>query len=456
MFQLIVTVLLCAAGLAAGAASAYYFLRARRQEAAAPDPTDTVVEMRALGQRIETLVGQQQLQGETARHQMAQKMEAVVESVTQQRTHVAGLQSELRHEVRRRDAEMDEIRHQLTSIQQMATRTALPAAPAAALPPVEPTPVQAEPVQAEPVFAAPPLAAEPPAASPPDAFEIAAFEPLAAAAPVATFEPTGDGFAASFSDGGWDVGVTPAATQTAEDARPFADPFALDPPPAQTPPFDGAPGVTFEDLTPEETPAPVPAFETPAFETPAFETPAFETPAFGSSAFTAPAVEVPAFAPMTFQPAGFSAPAFSPAAPAAPAVSAPPSETAWVARADRPEPTASLPTFDVPTFGVPTFDVPSFDAPAAEAPAPPAVDPAAPFVAPAGADRLTVIASIDELTQQALYMAGVTTLDEIARWGRTDARRISSTVSVSEDTILNQWVFEAQAALFQSFSSAQR
>ena len=91
MFNLIVTLLLIGAlAIAATLASVYYFLRSRRHEADAPDPADAVVEMRALGQRIETLVGQQQLQGETARHQMTQKIEAVTEGVTQQRTHLAG------------------------------------------------------------------------------------------------------------------------------------------------------------------------------------------------------------------------------------------------------------------------------------------------------------------------------------------------------------------------------
>ena len=72
---------------------------------------------------------------------------------------------------------------------------------------------------------------------------------------------------------------------------------------------------------------------------------------------------------------------------------------------------------------------------------------------PAGADDLTVISTIDEPTQQILYAAGVTTLDDIARWGRSDARRIAAVASISEDTILNQWVFEAQSALFQSYSA---
>jgi predicted flap endonuclease-1-like 5' DNA nuclease len=74
------------------------------------------------------------------------------------------------------------------------------------------------------------------------------------------------------------------------------------------------------------------------------------------------------------------------------------------------------------------------------------------FEVPEGADDLTVLSSIDGPMRQALHMAGVHTLDEIARWGRSDARRMSTAVGVSEETIMHQWVFEAQAALFDRFS----
>ncbi|MEL6617089.1 MAG: hypothetical protein AAFQ43_15205 [Bacteroidota bacterium] len=71
---------------------------------------------------------------------------------------------------------------------------------------------------------------------------------------------------------------------------------------------------------------------------------------------------------------------------------------------------------------------------------------------PEGAEDLTVITSIDADVQRALHMAGVLSLDDIARWGRTEARKISAEVGVSEATIMNQWIFEAQAALFDRFS----
>ncbi|PAP76971.1 hypothetical protein [Rubrivirga marina] len=82
----------------------------------------------------------------------------------------------------------------------------------------------------------------------------------------------------------------------------------------------------------------------------------------------------------------------------------------------------------------------------------PAADTAPAPEAPNGAEDLTVITTIDEDVQRLLYDAGVLTLEEIAQWGRGDARRIGSQIQVSEDTIMNQWVFEAQAALFQRYS----
>ncbi len=86
----------------------------------------------------------------------------------------------------------------------------------------------------------------------------------------------------------------------------------------------------------------------------------------------------------------------------------------------------------------------------APAPSPEALDGPAPEET--HGDDLTVISSIDAGTQRLLREAGVHTLDEIARWGRGEARRVSAIVQVSEETIFNQWVFEAQAALFNQFA----
>ena len=118
-----------------------------------------------------------------------------------------------------------------------------------------------------------------------------------------------------------------------------------------------------------------------------------------------------------------------------------PIEETAAPEAAAPEPVASPEPLPEPT-----------PEPVMEAPADPEADAAPAYVAPEGAEDLTVITTIDEDVQRQLYEAGVLTLEEIAQWGRGDARRIGSKVQVSEDTIMNQWVFEAQAALFQRYS----
>lgn len=145
--------------------------------------------------------------------------------------------------------------------------------------------------------------------------------------------------------------------------------------------------------------------------------------------------------------------------------------TAWVARNERVEPTDPPQTVATPDYAeaeyaaggsgfevVPTSavatapatpDVPVAQAAPSARPTPSAPGPA---VEEEPAERLTSLPSIDDDVERALRIAGVTSLDEIARWNRTDARRIAGQVGVSEDTVLNHWVFEAQTALFERFT----
>ncbi|MEO0559549.1 MAG: hypothetical protein AAF170_15340, partial [Bacteroidota bacterium] len=97
--------------------------RVRAQEATGSDPaspasSDSLSEMREIGQRIESLVSQQQEQGETQRQRLAQQIDTVQQTVGEQRVLVDGLRSEVRHEAKRRDHELDDIRSQIASIQQ--------------------------------------------------------------------------------------------------------------------------------------------------------------------------------------------------------------------------------------------------------------------------------------------------------------------------------------------------
>jgi predicted flap endonuclease-1-like 5' DNA nuclease len=94
--------------------------------------------------------------------------------------------------------------------------------------------------------------------------------------------------------------------------------------------------------------------------------------------------------------------------------------------------------------------------PLPDAPTPPPFTPLAdeddaPPAPPLSGDDLTVITGLTPALQEALYGVGVTTLDEMARWSRADARRISSLVGVPEEVIMHQWIFEAQSVLFEHY-----
>lgn len=542
------------AAFAVGAVAIQLLFRANDSRRSAASADQSATALQALGEKIETLVGEQQLQGETHRQVLAQKIDAIGQRFDEQRSAVDGLRNEVRHESRRRDAELEEIRHQIAAIQQQ-TALALPPAPSpvAELPP-HPVEAAPEPTHAsEPIHASEPVR-DPDAAPEPEFARVSEPTPLPepTVAPPATAEVappapqhTAD-FARTAGDGAMAPSDLPASASddptpdgpmAAGADTPTFDPFALEPlsmdafddapaePEALDTPstdpvddwdlVDGWPGTptetTVADTTTEEPadepanahdeladppfatwsvePAPVEATaETDPFalastpqapgstdETtsadpfaesagpspfdpwevitdldemagfveadlsaleadepeplaPSFDTVDlldFETPSFAPAAPTPPGSARVPFAP---RPAGRTEPA--PAAPT-PHDTEAPAESAWVARAPRVE---ALPE------------------PAAQAAATPAPVEIPEGEIPEGADVLTVITSVDDDLQRALYAVGVTSLDEIARWGRGDARRFATDLGVSEDLIMGQWVFEAQAALFSQYA----
>ena len=86
-------------------------------------------------------------------------------------------------------------------------------------------------------------------------------------------------------------------------------------------------------------------------------------------------------------------------------------------------------------------------------PAPPVLPPAT----PEGHDDLTELSAVDAAMQQKLYALGVTTIEAVARWSRTDARRIASQLThTSEVDIMDHWVFEAQSILFERYQKELR
>jgi predicted flap endonuclease-1-like 5' DNA nuclease len=156
-----------------------------------------------------------------------------------------------------------------------------------------------------------------------------------------------------------------------------------------------------------------------------------------------------------------SSPAPAPAAPPAPA----PPQTPTPA----PEPVAVAPEPAIET-PIPTWTTAADITPRSASPEPvwadaasiaPGPDPftgvaprPAPVVmppAPEDADDLTIIRGINSDMQARLYAAGIFHLDEVARWSRADARRIAGAVGVSEETIMHEWIFEAQSVLFDSY-----
>ena len=521
------------------------FLRARLRERAGPDPSaapSTVAqEVQAIGLQIGQALSEQRLQGETQRQLLAQKLDGVRQSVESQRSHVDGLRNELRHEVRRRDAELEEIRSQIGSIR---SAVALPPA-AAQLPPALPD-VDARPEEApasedaagpwsdgpaaeahpedhaEPVAEASPAEPRPPtqeAGPGPHAFDLIAHD-LDSFLDSFADVPSGDSVSAGLAPSLAGAEV-PAAEADAEDratasasARPSDDlPFDENPfedatfedvppdAPAAHDPFaedilagdmlagDDAPA--FKTFSPEElvsggpstegdlaeaahveaadAPAPevptsdllaVPAGETSGplaepvaapqtvFEDVSFDVVSFENLPLGDDLVASPAFEGVAFGDAGQTPAPDPTSAQPPLSEAA-------ASSAWIARSAQPAPRdldGASPA-DGPFSAPPLLEVPGTDGPTSvglDGEAAPAHPPPGPSD---DADDLTVIRAIDEHVQRRLYAEGVTSLEEIARWDRAYARQISARVRVPEETIMNQWVFEAQAALFNQFAA---
>ena len=296
---------------------------AEEPEGAAAVRARSAEEIGQIRARIESLMSEQNLRVETQSQHLAQKLDDIRMHMDAQDRHVDGLKSELRHEIVRRDGELDDLRGQLA--------TAL------------------------------------------------------------------DAFWKTLPEGAGDARALPPAAASSE-ASPAAPEYA------------SAPAVS-ADLAPVSASAP--AYAEPQTVAPA--------PAWSVAATLAPASAPP--------------PAATPATPVV---------------LDSPSP-AWTDASDLAAAAAP---------PLAQASTPaPIVSPAAAAVgagdgssaAPPDADDLTIIRGIDADTQRKLYAAGIFHLDEVARWSRADARRIAGAVGVAEETIMHEWIFEAQSVLFDSY-----
>ncbi|MGB3544847.1 MAG: hypothetical protein WBA11_18155, partial [Rubrivirga sp.] len=134
---------------ATGGATIFFFLRDRAQAASGrggPVSEPLAGEVRAIGTQIENALAEQRLQGETQRMVLSQKLDGVRQTVDTQQAQVQVLQSEMRHESQRRDAEIAEIHDRLASIQ---TGGELAPPPSLALEAHSPEHVEDEPTVAE-------------------------------------------------------------------------------------------------------------------------------------------------------------------------------------------------------------------------------------------------------------------------------------------------------------------
>jgi len=255
----------------------------------------------------------------------------------------------------------------------------------------------------------------------------------------------------SFEDWGLDPEpvAAPAEPQTwapPGSPSPAADAWATAPPVAPTPaPQAPAPQAPATDAPPApESHATAWVVRNGALQPSAEEAADMEPPAISESmpVYEAPAYDEPLMVDETptYETAGFDAPPVMAAAPMieAPSIAVAPESV------DAPP---SAPVSEPPPVASPVVE--TAPEPASEPTPEPAPEPQ-PLAE--GVERLSILPSIDDDLERALHLAGVTTLDDMARWGRTEARRIAAEVGVSEDTVLNHWVFEAQTALFERFT----
>lgn len=115
------------------------------------------------------------------------------------------------------------------------------------------------------------------------------------------------------------------------------------------------------------------------------------------------------------------------------------------------------PTTDLDSFAEPAADLSDLAFDASELGPTDAADDAPLPVAPGEGEDLTILTVVDGPMQERLYALGITTIEAIARWSRSDARRIADQLThTSEEDIMDRWVFEAQSILFERYQDELR
>ena len=487
--HLLLAVTLVLAAVVAGT-MAYHYAKARLREKNGftydPEKNEAVpatgAEQRAksaeeiaqIRSRIESLMEQQQVRSESQSQHLAQKLDEIRNHMGAQDRKMDGIKSELRHEIRRRDGELEGLRHQLAGALDAFWKS-MPALPEGSAPLALPAPSPEEvPTAAfEPAeeAAEAPAFAEEPAEEPVTVDEHAPLEEPVTLAAVPLDEAGSEDVAPMTADVPEASAIAPDAL-AAEQERAEVEPTAPPPFPwGDTPVWDDGPawgeGAVWESSEPPAPPAAVSPWASPFEEitldefaddepgSPTDLSPAPRPwPAAPASAWPTPLGDgglpvdeeikaLPTSAPIA-DPLSYDAPeeqasirplfTMADETPAPPPVA--PGPPLPVRPAARPSGAAAAPR---PAF-IPQAATPIPDAPPDPSPAPPVTG-----------DNLTVITNISAELQQKLYAIGVTTLDEMARWSRADARRISGLVGIEEEIIMHQWIFEAQSALFEHY-----
>ena len=401
-------------------AVAYFYVQARRREAAEAEREAHALrrrdtELRHIRQRLEEIYERQQTGAETQFARVNQEIEDLQTSLDAKGRQIDGVQGQLRYELKRHEEEIAALRNQL--------REAIEVFAAAALPAARPT---------TPALPAPPPAEPPPRPAPVEP------EPPA---PPEVMKDDAELLSDLFGDSGLDADAepdeypAPHTQRTPEDERGFTARPLVD----ASAPMEANDAFAFVEIAPPPAPRPAPIPWNRLDEIP---TETHDDPAETES-----------------RPSTHSGDGMDDAPPADPfADPAPTLRRAFVVEEDQTEPVvpdtdaAAEPEPGISPAASPASDlldpaeIVSFDAPGA-----------VPGTEMLAYDDLTVLSAVDAAVQQKLYVLGITTVEAVARWNRTDARRIANQLThTSEEDIMDRWVFEAQAVLFDRYQEELR
>lgn len=497
-----------------GATIGYFYMRARRTETeelsdseqAAISQRDSEIAM--IRKRIEEIHERQVGASDTQNAVFRQQLEEMQEHISSRGRQIEGLQGQLRNEMALRRQAMEELRGQMRELlaivssqqQLQAANAAQIQAPAPAPEPVAakeeaPSAPEYVPFSQEPASAIPPMDMQPAPAPEEESFEPA--DPFAGQVSFDSFssEPAEEPQPLSHTDPfAGQVTFMQSDPGPEKEAAPYSHPFdgqmpfqPAEPQPMAAPekspqsfpppvnPFEQSQPAAEDISEPEPLPV-VPEYAfSPVFENPFApqqapeEAPEAEQPKADSFTwepvvldfnFDDPAPETPAPQSQSFheeppiqqQPVPAPQPEYQPAAPETPT---PPPAPVFTE-----EPAQS--TSDGFDGVIEWTTFPDVDEPAEVTTGDGQIHPPEEPVSqaqpnPEQTEELTQLAMIDEQRQGILYSLDIYTIEDVARFSRADARRVSAAIEgTTEDEVMNEWVFAAQSILFERYQAELR